>query len=137
MLRRTPVTAALVAWTLLVWTTRLRNIWADDALDLGGRLGRSALAGSFTVLAVLVAVGLWLGRSRSVGWLRPAVLALAGWTVAVWVVRMAGIATGGHGVGFVVVHLLLAVASVALAGLAVREPHRAGARAPRDVAQRA
>jgi hypothetical protein len=121
MLRRTPVTAALVAWTLLVWTTRLRNIWSDDALDLGGRLGRSALAGSFTVLAVVVALGLWRRRSRSVGWLRPAVLALAAWTVAVWVVRMAGIATGGHGVGFVAVHLVLAVVSIGLAGLAAVE----------------
>jgi hypothetical protein len=136
MLRRTPVTAVLVAWTLLVWATRLRNIWADDALDLGGRLGRSALAGSFTVLAVLVAVGLWHRRSRSVGWLRPAVLALAAWTVAVWVVRMAGIATGGHGVGFVVVHLVLAVVSVGLAGLAAVEARAAGAASPVSSAPR-
>lgn len=136
MLRRTPATVALVAWTLLVWTTRLRNIWSDDALDLGGRLGRSALAGSFTVLAVVVALGLWHQRSRAVGWLRPAVLALAAWTTAVWAVRMAGISTGGHDAGFVVVHLVLAIVSVALAGLAVREPHRTDPRASRDLAGR-
>jgi hypothetical protein len=129
MLRRTPATTTLVAWTLLVWSTRLRNIWTDSGLDTAGRLGRTALAASFTVLAVVVALGLWRRRSEAVGWLRPATVALAAWTVAVWAVRMAGIATGGHSAGFVAVHLVLAVASIALAVAAVREVRRP-ARAP-------
>jgi hypothetical protein len=124
MLRRTPVTTALVAWTLLVWTTRLRNIWTDSGLDTAGRLGRSALAASFTVLAVVVALGLWRRRSEAVGWLRPATVALAAWTVAVWVIRMAGIVTGDHSAGFVAVHLVLAVVSIVVALAAVREVSR-------------
>ena len=114
---RLPASVALVAWTLLVWTTRLRNIWADESLSTGEQLRSTALAGSFTVLAVVLGVALW----RRATWLRPAVLALAGWTAAVWVVRAVGIATADHSLGFVVVHLVLAIVSWVLAGLAARE----------------
>jgi hypothetical protein len=107
---------ALVAWTGVVWTTRIGNIWGDDALTDGEKWGRTGLALSFTVLAV--AVGLALVRRAS--WLQPAVGALAGWTIVVWVVRAAGIATGDHDAAFVAVHLVLAVVSIALATLAWR-----------------
>jgi hypothetical protein len=117
---RRPATVALVAWTLLVWTTRISNIWGDDALSDGEKWGRTALALSFTALAVAVAVGLW---QRS-AWFRPAVVALAAWTVGVWVVRAVGIVTGDHSAAFVVVHLVLAVVSIALSALAVREAVR-------------
>ena len=58
MSRRLPLTLALCAWTLLVWTTRVGNIWGDDDLTTGEKWGRTGLALSFTVLAVaaLVAV---------------------------------------------------------------------------------
>lgn len=120
MLRRQPAAVALVVWTLLVWTTRIRNIWGDDGLTTGEQLGRTALALSFTGLAVLVAVAV----ARRARWLRRAVEGLAAWTTLVWAVRAVGIAAGGHSVGFVVVHLVLAVVSVGLAGLAVREATR-------------
>jgi hypothetical protein len=116
MPRRPPAAVAFVAWTVLVWTTRLRNIWSDDALTTGEQVGRAALALSFTVLALLVAVAL----ARRAGWLGGAVVALAAWTTVVWIARAIGIATGDHSLGFVVVHLVLAVASVALATWAVR-----------------
>ena len=116
MLRRPPAAVALVAWTVLVWTTRLRNIWSDDTLSTGGLVGRTVLALTFTVLAVLVAVAL----GRRARWTGTAVTALAAWTTVVWVVRAAGIAAGDHSIGFVVVHLVLAVVSIALAALAVR-----------------
>lgn len=120
MLRRHPFVVALVAWTFFVWTTRIRNIWTDDALTTGEQWARTALAGSFTVLAVAVVVGL----VRRAAWLRPAVLALAAWSVGVWVVRSVGIATADHDLGFVVVHLVLAIVSVALSALAVRTTAR-------------
>lgn len=113
---RRPATVVLVVWTLLVWTTRISNIWGDEALSDGEKWGRTGLALSFTVLAAVVAVALW----RRASWLRPAVVALAGWTVAVWVVRSVGIAAGDHDTAFVVVHLVLAVVSIGLAGAAVR-----------------
>ena len=117
MLSRQRFVAALVAWTFLVWTTRIRNIWTDDALGVGEQWARTALAGSFTVLAVAVAVAL-LQRAS---WLRPAVGALATWSVAVWVVRSVGIATADHDLGFVVVHLVLAVVSASLSVFAWRQ----------------
>src|SRR5690606_41039865 len=102
---RQPYAVVLVAWTFFVWTTRIRNIWTDEALSSGEQWARTALAGSFTLLAVAVVVALF----QRPAWLRPAVGALAVWSVLVWVVRSVGIATADHDLGFVVVHLVLAV----------------------------
>ena len=115
--RRLPAVIALAVWSLLVWTTRIRNIWTDDALSTGEQWGRTALALSFTGLALAVGHAVY---HRST-WLRPVVLALAGWTTAVWLVRSVGIATADHEGAFIAVHLVLAVISITLAALAVRE----------------
>jgi len=109
-------TIGLCVWTFLVWTTRIGNIWNDDALTDGEKWGRAGLAMSFTVLALAVIVAL----VKRAAWLRPAVVVLAAWTTAVWVVRAVGIATGDHDAAFVAVHLLLAAVSIALAAQAVR-----------------
>jgi cobalamin synthase len=114
---RRPAAIALVAWSLVVWTTRIGNIWGDDALTNGEKWGRTGLALSFTVLAVLVAVALY----RRVPWLDLAVKALACWTIGVWVTRSFGIATGDHSAAFITVHLVLAIVSIALSVLAWRE----------------
>ena len=118
--RRLPATIALVAWTLLVWTTRISNIWGDDDLTSGEKWGRTGLALSFTVLALAVAHAVW----HRTGWRSLAVKALAGWTIGVWAVRGVGIATGDHSGTFVAVHLVLAMVSIALSALAVREAAR-------------
>ncbi len=120
--------AVLAAWTLLVWTTRIGNIWNDTALSTGEKWGRTGLAVSFTILALGVAVAWW----RRLGAQRIVVVALAGWTIAVWVARSARIATGGHSAAFVAVHLVLALVSCVLAVRAVRAP--APAREPRVAA---
>lgn len=111
------LTIALVVWTVLVWTTRLNNIWADDALTNGDKWGRTGLALSFTVLAAVAAVAL----HRRATWQGMAVRVLAGWTIGVWVTRAVGIATGDHSAAFITVHLVLAIVSIGLAGLALRE----------------
>jgi hypothetical protein len=118
---RMGATLALSAWTLLVWTTRINNIWTDDDLDAAARAGSTALALSFTVLAVAVLAALWFRRRQQVGWLRPLVAALAAWTVVVWVARGVQIALADHSAAFVAVHLALAVVSIALAVLALRD----------------
>ena len=115
--RRSPAALVLAGWSLLVWTTRIRNIWTDDELTSGEQWSRTALALSFTVLALAVGHAVY----RRTTWRRPAVLALGGWTIAVWVVRSIGIATADHDGAFVAVHLALAAISFALAGLALRE----------------
>jgi hypothetical protein len=119
-------TVALVVWTFLVWTTRIANIWRDADLDTGERWGRTLLALSFTVLAIGVVVALGRLRQATV----VAVGALAGWTIAVWVVRGVGILAADHDLGFKAVHTALAVVSIALAVLAWRETRREAARPP-------
>jgi hypothetical protein len=118
--------AVLVGWTLFVWTTRVGNIWRDHALDAGQKLGRTGLALSLTALAVVTLVAYVQRRP----WLTPAVLVLAGWTTAVWIERSVGIATGDHGAGFVTVHIILAVISIALSVRAVRAVSRDPVSAP-------
>lgn len=95
---------ALPIWTLLVWTTRIRNIVSGDwsAVDLLLPLG-------LTVLAVVALV-----RRR------PGVQVLAAATVAVWAVRLPFVLVHDHPAGFKVVHAVLAVASFALAAASWR-----------------
>jgi hypothetical protein len=126
-MRRHRAAVALVAWTFLVWTTRIANIWRDADLDTGERWGRTLLALSFTLLAIAVAVALGrrLGRTAVV-----AVGALSAWTVTVWVVRGIGILAADHDLGFKVVHTVLALVSIVLAVLAWRETRREAARPP-------
>ena len=115
--RRLPATIALCVWTLLVWTTRIANIWRDHTLSDSDKWGRTALALSFTLLVLVVAHAVYHRTS----WRDVAVKVLAGWTIGVWATRSYGIATGGHEAAFVAVHLVLAVVSATLAILAVRE----------------
>ena len=118
--RALPATIALAVWSLLVWTTRIRNIWTDDELSSGEQWSRTALALSFTVLALLVGYAVLRGAK----WRPLAVRLLAGWTIAVWVVRSIGIATADHDGAFIAVHLVLALVSVLLSALAIREAGR-------------
>jgi hypothetical protein len=120
-MRRHRAAAALIAWTFLVWTTRIANIWRDADLDTGERWGRTLLALSFTVLAIAAGVALWRRLLQATV---VAVGALAAWTIAVWVVRGVGILVGDHDLGFKAVHTILAVVSIALAVLAWRETRR-------------
>lgn len=129
-LRRLHPAIVLSAWTVLVWTTRIRNIWTDDSLTTSGQLWRTALAGAFTVFAA-VTVGAWL-RGRRPGRAEPSFLpgwirAFAVWTIAVWSIRAVQIGGADHGVGFKAVHAALAIVSVGLALWAAR----ATASAPR------
>jgi hypothetical protein len=108
---------AFAAWTVLVWATRIDNIWSDGDLTTAGKLGRTALAISFAAPATLLLVAAWQ-RRRVVT--RVLTRALGVWTVAVWLVRAGGIVTDDHDTAFVVVHLVLAVVSTALAWMAVQ-----------------
>ena len=110
-MRRRPAALALVAWTFFVWTTRIANIWRDEDLSVGDQVERTALALSFTLLAIGVLVALWRRAEPATA---VAVGALAGWSVAVWVVRDVRIALGDHDVAFVVVHVVLGVVSVSV-----------------------
>jgi hypothetical protein len=124
-MRRRPFAIALVAWTFLVWTTRIGNIWRDADLDTGERVGRTALALTFTLLAVAVVGALWRGSGRA---RLVAVGALAAWSTVVWDVA---ILTADHDAAFKLVHTVLALVSVVLSALAWREARQAVARPSR------
>lgn len=120
MPRRTSVPIGIfLAWTLFVWGGRIRNAVADVALEGAERTATLALSASFVVPALVLAAGWAMRRSRAGAALRWGTAVLAGWTVAVWVVRAADIAlTSDEGVAFVLVHVVLALISVVLAGAA-------------------
>ena len=126
--RRLPATLALSAWTLLVWTTRIGNIWGDVDLTTSEKWGRTGLALSFTVLAIAVLVAVY----RRAPWRGLAVKVLAGWTIGVWLFRAYGIAAGEHDAAFVTVHLVLAIVSIALSVLALLEGARSVLPAPSE-----
>ena len=117
---------ALSAFTLFVWTTRIRNIWTDESLSTAGQVGRTALSLTFTAFAVAV-LGLWWQGRRS-GAVPPVasvvVSAFAAWTIGVWAIRAVQIASAGHGAAFVAVHTALAVVSTVLAVWAARSAQR-------------
>ncbi len=111
---------ALAAWSIVVWAGRLRNLATDDGLTLA----RTAPALGFIVGGLVVA----LAALRRTSWLPTAVVALAGWTIVVWVVRGTGILIADHDAGFTAVHTTLAVVSIGLAVLALSST----ARSPTD-----
>ncbi len=113
----------LAVWTFLVWTTRIRNIWTDDDLTIGGQVWRTGLAGIFTIFAIGTVV-LWRRGRGAAKWVR----AFAVWTIGVWAIRAIQIGLADHGAAFKVVHTVLAVVSTCLALWADREANVAAPR---------
>ena len=112
----------LAAWQLFVWGTRIRNVMGDESLMGLEQVILVGLSATFLAFGV-VALWVWrqLGRAPErrpdgASWL----LAGAAWTVVVWLIRGGDILLSDHGVGFIVVHLVLGVVSIALALQAVR-----------------
>jgi hypothetical protein len=95
---------ALAAWTLFTWGTRIRNAAQDD---------EQALAFVIPVALVAIAVAA-VARPRRWGRLLALAASLA------WLVRVPIILAGDHGVGFKVVHTMLAVITWALAAWTLR-----------------
>lgn len=123
--------AVLSALTVLVWTTRIRNIWTDESLTVAGQVGRTTLALVFTAFAVATGWVWWQARrGRPVAGSATLVRAFAVWTVLVWVVRGVQIALADHDAAFVAVHTLLALVSIGLAIWADRSARRAPDREP-------
>jgi hypothetical protein len=116
---------AFVVWTLYVWCTRIRNATADDALSSGARTFSVVLSLTFVAFSVAAVVVLVRAWSRPLARLDALVLrAFAGWTVAVWVVRIPMIALDDRSVGFKVVHAVLGLVSIGLAAVVWRSTSR-------------
>ena len=116
---------ALVGWTVVIWTTRIRNI-LDDGADPVALL----VAGGLTILALAAALTLRTGRVPGTPY------ALAAATVVVWAVRAPLVLVHDHPGTFKAVHLVLAAVSVALALGAWRALAAASAGRDADVARR-
>ncbi|MEJ7584503.1 MAG: hypothetical protein WKF43_10565 [Acidimicrobiales bacterium] len=113
-LRPLPV-AALAAWTLFTWVSRVGLAWGDDDLSTAAKVVATFPILIFVALALTVGVTL-LTRGR----LRPPTLALAGWTIGYWALRLPWILAQDHPGAFKVVHTALAAVAVGLAALTLR-----------------
>ena len=127
--RRDVVTVAVfLCWTLFVWVGRIRNVSADTTVTSGERSATVALALSFVLPAILIAIAMAISRGRrsaaAGSVVRFGVYALAAWTTGVWVVRGVAISFDGRGAAFIAVHLVLATLSILAAVLAVRAVRR-------------
>lgn len=110
-----------VVWTLFVWGTRFRNAAEDQELA-GSELATAYLAaGVFVALGLAVAAVLVLRRHQPVETVERIVIGGAGlFTTAYWLVRMVTIALNDHSIGFILVHVVLGLVSIAVSGLALR-----------------
>lgn len=105
---------ALLAWSVVLWISRLRNVLSNDELDATGTALRVGVVVVFVGLAVGAFVALRRGELR-VLW----VLIL--WTVGYWIIRGGGILIDDYSVGFKAIHTVLTVVSLVLAVLAARQ----------------
>lgn len=113
--RQRVVLCAFVVWSVFVWGNRISNTLRSDESTVSKTfstvLSIVLLASAVAVLAVTVRA--WRGVVRDSG---GKVLLTAGLvTVVVWLVRIPQIALADHDAGFVIVHVVLGLISIALA----------------------
>ena len=105
----------LIAWTIFLWVSRLRNVLNNDELSSSGQAIRVGVVVIFVLLALAAGVGVRRSQMRIVA------LFLA-WTVGYWLVRGIGILIDGdYSVGFKAVHTVLMAVSLTLAVLAAQQ----------------
>ncbi len=115
---------SLVAWTLGIWGSRIRNIVVDDEPELAARVVSLLVALVLIGSALLLAFGL----IRSAHWTRSALLVLAVLGVLRFSVRGPFILLDDQwDTGFKIVHTILWTVTVALSLFAWREHKRAEA----------
>jgi hypothetical protein len=134
-LRPYPV-AVLCAVTLFIWLNRIWLSWTDPDVDLPAKLALSIPITAFVVVAFVVLIAMVRGVDRDARWFRDLVRLFAAGTVVFWAVRLPMILLNDHPAGFLVVHAVLAVASVAAAVTAWRSLDRpaVGGRTAPDLA---
>ncbi len=128
--------AILAAWNLFVWGGRLRNLIVDPGgLAVANRWSLLASVG-FSLMA-LVVLGFWLARWRGQGvgsgLGHPVALLMAFVGIGLWLVRGLAIASADYSIGFIIVHSVLALITIAL-GLAVLASGLSWTRRPSRIA---
>jgi len=104
----------LVGWTLFLWVSRLRNVFADDDLSTSGVVWRVVVVVVFVAFAGAVIAALRTGRPP----LGQTVQALALWTILFWLVRGTAILIDDHEASFKAVHSALMAVSIGAAAWA-------------------
>jgi hypothetical protein len=128
--RTWPAVAALCAWTVFLWITRIKNALGDDDMTASGK----AIA-IITALAFLgAAAALAYAHHRSRPGARRGAAAFALVSIVYWIIRAITIVARDHPLGFTVVHTVLALITVALGVWVLRRagggPVRRPARTP-------
>lgn len=118
---RHPLVLVFGSWNALVWLGRVRNIVSDDGLSGGSKALWMVPALVFGVGGA-VAVGAWwkAGTSAQAPRWALAVAAVATASLLYWPIRTMAMLFASHGAAFVLVHLVLAVVSMLLAGAVLR-----------------
>ncbi|QGG94749.1 hypothetical protein [Actinomarinicola tropica] len=134
--QRTWPLVALGTLSIAMWIGRIRNVVGDDALSGFGRSFRLGLALSFVLMGVALLTACWSGRRNrnwreaahraddgwraGAGvpeWGRTVATLLVAWTTVVWLVQGIGILVDPHhDAGFKVVHTVLMLGSLVVAG---------------------
>lgn len=104
----------LVGWTIFLWVSRLRNVFADDDLSTSGVVWRVLVVVVFVAFGGVVVAALRTGRPP----LRQTVQALALWTILYWLVRGTAILVDDYEASFKVVHSALMAVSIGVAAWA-------------------
>jgi len=109
----------LEALTILLWFTRIRNVWSDDATSSSTRFIATALGVGFVGLGAAALVAAWrLRRPESPARVAGSLIAaFAGGSSLYWLVLVIQIAGRDHELGFIIVHTLLGVAVISLSSL--------------------
>ena len=104
MRHRLPATPLLVmvAWTVFLWLSRLRNVLGNDELTDWGTTWRIGVVVIFVVLAITAASGRLIDL-------------FVWWTMGYWLVRGGGILIGDYSAGFKAIHTALMAVSIGLA----------------------
>ena len=127
LLARIDPTWALVAWTFVVWGSRLRNIIDDAELDGTERISALAVATVFLALGVGVAAATVLRPARR----KPLVIALAIVGIVRWSIRGPIILVEDDwSAAFKLVHTVLWVVTVGLGLWAWRSVRTGGTGSP-------
>jgi len=116
--------AVLCAVTLFIWLNRIWLNWTNPDVDLPAKLALSIPITAFVVASFVVLIAMVRGVDRDAAWFRGLVRLFAAGTVVFWAVRLPMILLNDHPAGFLVVHTVLAVASVAAAVAAWRSLDR-------------
>ncbi len=106
----------LAAWTVLLWSTRVRNALDDATLVGWSRTWQVGVSVLFLAVAVLLA-GLSLVRPTRAAGVGVA-LAIAGsiW----WTIRGIGIVIKDYEPAFTIVHVILAIGTIVISGWLLR-----------------